>query len=224
MTCAEQEETVECLQKEVSAVERSYEGANVTIGVEVEELERKSLQVQNDLEIKSTKYEELRAHEGLLQGRIQELDKAIASTYKLKSEVEAENKELEQTVNELSDHFSGNKEKEFSLEQELKDNTDFRQDVQERFLLYKERREQKLKMLKTTLRSSISRNALMRKQYECVQGEYLALISKMLDELEKEDSTMTVTDMQQVCQSSMYFNMFKLPHSCSMFRRIFHSA
>jgi hypothetical protein len=129
-----------------------------------------------------------------------------------------------QTVNELSDHFSGNKEKEFSLEQELKDNTDFRQDVQERFLLYKERREQKLKMLKTTLRSSISRNALMRKQYECVQGEYLALISKMLDELEKEDSTMTVTDMQQVCQSSMYFNMFKLPHSCSMFRRIFHSA
>jgi hypothetical protein len=50
---------------------------------------------QNDLEIKSTKYEELRAHEGLLQGRIQELDKAIASTYKLKSEVEAENKELE---------------------------------------------------------------------------------------------------------------------------------
>ena len=50
---------------------------------------------QNDLEVKSTKYEELRADEGLLQGRIQELDKAIASTHKLKSEVEAENKELE---------------------------------------------------------------------------------------------------------------------------------
>ena len=46
MTCAEQEETVEHLQKEVSAVQRSYEGAKVTIGVEVEELERKSLQVQ----------------------------------------------------------------------------------------------------------------------------------------------------------------------------------
>ena len=79
-------------------------------------------------------------------------------------------------------------------------------------------------VLQTTLRSSISRNALMRKQYECVQGEYLALISKMLDELEKEDSTMTVTDMQQVCQSSIYFNMLKLPHSCNMFKRIFHSA
>jgi hypothetical protein len=60
-----------------------------------------------------------------------------------------------QTVNELSDHFSGNKEKEFSLEQELKDNTDFRQDVQERFLLYKERREQKLKMLKVRNISSV---------------------------------------------------------------------
>ena len=41
------------------------------------------------------KYDELRTHEGLLQGRVEELDKNIASTHKLKSEVEAENRELQ---------------------------------------------------------------------------------------------------------------------------------
>ena len=84
-------------------------------------------------------------------------------------------------------------------------------------------------LLQTNLHSSMTHNALIRKQYECVQGEYLALKSKMLDELEKnEDTTVTNTDMQEVCYNTIVcilrITVLTLIRSWNVFSHIFHST